>query len=354
MTKSKKISFLKKFLIMLSALLLLLVAGGAYFIYTSVVQPNVALDDVNSKIVFIPTGSDFNDVLTILHKERILVNGATFSWLAEIKGYTKNVKPGRYRILARMGNNELLNILKAGIQEPVKFNFYNIRTKEQLASRVSSEIEAGKDSLIGLLNNDEFLMSRYGLNSSNILSMFIPDNYKMNWNTSALHFMDKMAEEYKRFWTEERKQKAKSLDLSQSEVSILASIVQAEQSVYEEEKPIIAGLYINRLRKNIPLQSDPTVVYALGDFTISRVLSDDLKIDSPYNTYKNAGLPPGPILLPNTSSIDAILNSNRNDYLYMCAKEDFSGKHYFTKSYAEHQKCAALYRKALNREGIKR
>ena len=272
--------------------------------------------------------------------------------LAERKKYNNNVKPGRYRILARMNNNEFINLLRSGIQEPVQITFNNIRTKEQLVSRISGKIEADSLSLLELLNKNDFLKKKYGLREENILTLFIPNSYQFFWNTSAEEFLDRMAKEYKAFWTPEKKSKARSIGLSQTEVSILASIVQAEQSRYNEEKPVIAGLYINRLRKGMPLQSDPTLIYAIGDYTITKVLNEFKEIDSPYNTYKYTGLPPGPICLPEISSLDAVLNFNKNDYLYMCAKDDFSCKHNFAKSLFQHNIFAQKFRQALNRNKI--
>jgi len=332
-----------------------LLAGGgaAYMAYRFVYKPNVNLGEKKSQVIYIPTGSTFIDVLGILTEKNILVSTASFEWLAEKKKYKENIKPGKYRVLSRMGNNELLNLLRAGIQEPVKIFFEGVRTKDQLVTRVCIRLEADSNELLDKLNDNEYL-SKYGLNENTALTLFIPNTYEFFWNTSVDQFMDKMATEYKKFWTDARKAKAKQIGLSQSEVTILASIVQAEQSRFDDEKPTIAGLYINRLNKEMPLQSDPTLIYALGDFTVNRVLNVDKKIDSPYNTYMNKGLPPGVICLPEPSSIDAVLNYNKNDYIYMCAKDDFSGKHYFAKSYDQHCIYAAKYREALNKRNINR
>lgn len=351
---AKKKSILKKILLIFLTLFIIAGLTGAYVIYRVIYQPNVSTGDKKSKIIYIPTDSDFDDVSTILYDENIIVNKKSFELLAERKKYKNNIKPGRYRILAKMNNNQLVNLLRSGIQEPVKITFNNIRTKEDLAERVSNKIEAEPDELMQLMNDDDFLNKKYGMNSQTILCLFLPNTYEFYWNTSAERFMDRMAKEYKAFWTDARKAKAKALGLSQSEVSILASIVQGEQNRFNEEKPIIAGLYINRLKKRIPLQSDPTLICAIGDYTIARVLNEHKHIDSPYNTYKNAGLPPGPICLPEISSIDAVLNYQQNDFFYMCAKEDFSGKHNFSKTLDQHNIWASKYRKALNKNKIYR
>jgi UPF0755 protein len=350
----KKSSFIKKVLIII--LLIGLIGGGiaGYYAYTLLYKTNVSLKGKKSQIFYIRTGDTYDDVLRALYEQNIIKDHASFEMMAEKMNLKNNIHPGRYRILARMSNRELVNLLRAGLQEPVTVPFHSLRTKEQLVSRVSNRLEADSTELLQMLNDDELLQKNYGLSSNTIMSMFIPKNYEFYWNTSAKGFLDRMAEEYKKYWTEERKTKAKSIGLTQSEVAILASIVQCEQWNHNDEKPVIAGLYINRLKQEMPLQSDPTLIYAIGDFTITRVLNDDKKIDSPYNTYLNPGLPPGPICLPDPSSLDAVLNYEQHDYLYMCAREDFSGKHYFSKTYEQHRVYAKMYQEALNAKGIKR
>lgn len=353
MAKSKKSRFLK---IVLAVFILLFAAACiiAYDFYKKIYMPNVKLDaGQDYTFIYIPTNADFNKVLQILTEEKILANRASFDWLAEIKGYKKNVKPGRYRIRKNMSNNQLINHLKAGLQEPVLFTFNNIRTKKQLIERISLKLEASAEELNKLLNDDDYLIKNFGLNSYTIMTMFIPNTYEFYWNTSAEEFLKRMADEYKKFWTEERKAKAKALNLSQSEVSILASIVQAEQQLRKDERPIIAGLYLNRLRMGMRLESDPTLIFAHGDFSIKRVYNIHKEIESPYNTYKYNGLPPGPILIPEINSIDAVLNAQKHNYIFMCAKEDFSGYHNFARTLDEHNAYAARYRKELNRRGIK-
>lgn len=353
MAKSKKNRFLK----IVIAVIVLSLAGAsivAYDYYKKIYKPNIKLDSgQDHTFIYIPTGADFATVVKILSEEKLLSNRSSFEWLAQIKGYVNNVKPGRYRIKKNMNNNQLINHLKAGLQEPVKLILNNIRTKKQLIDRVSLTLEANADELSRLMNDNEYLMANFGLNSTTIITMFIPNTYEFYWNTSAEDFLKRMAKEYKKFWTEERKLKAKALNLTQSEVSILASIVQAEQQLRKDERPIIAGLYLNRLRKGMRLESDPTLVFAHGDFTIKRVYNVHKEISSPYNTYKNTGLPPGPILIPEINSIDAVLNASKHDYIYMCAKEDFSGYHNFARTLDEHNINAARYRKELNRRDIK-
>ena len=353
MSKKKGSLFIK---VILWLLFFTLVAGAtaAYIGYRWLYYPNVLLGDERSKIIFIPTGSTYDDVLRILSENKILKNERSFTRLAELKKYKDKVKPGRYRVLNNISNNELINLLRSGMQEEVTVTFTNIRTKEQLVTRVCKRLEADSTELRELLDNSEYLKDNFGLKSETILTLFIPNTYQFNWNTSSKQFMQRMQTEYKKFWTAQRKQEAQAINLSQSQVSILASIIQSEQQQFPEERPVIAGLYLNRLRITMPLQSDPTVIYATGDFTINRVLDKDKEIDSPYNTYLHIGLTPGPIYIPEISSIDAVLNYQKNDYLYMCAKEDFSGKHNFARTLAEHNRNAQRYRSALNKGRIMR
>ncbi|MBI4947862.1 MAG: endolytic transglycosylase MltG [Bacteroidetes bacterium] len=353
MAKKKK-NILKRILLWL--LLILMVAGSiaAYIGYQMIYLPNISLGEKKSEIIFIPTGSRFEDVFRILSNAAILKNKESFIRLTKIKKYKDNVKPGRYRIAANISNNELINLLRAGLQEPVTVTFSNIRTKAQLISRVCKKLEADSTELSALLNNDQYLKDNFGLKSETILTMFIPNSYEFKWNTSAKQLMERIQSEYKKFWTAERKQKAKDLTLTQTQVSILASIVQSEQLQFPDERPRIAGLYLNRIKKGMCLQSDPTIIYAIGDFSINRVLAKDKEIVSPYNTYKCSGLPPGPIYIPEISSLNAVLYYEKNDFIYMCAKEDFSGKHNFSKTLVEHNRNAEKYRKALNKNQIMR
>lgn len=350
MAKKKK-SFIKK--VIISILLILLIVGGigGYYAYQTFYKSNINMSDKKSQIIYIPTGSDFTDVMDILNEHNILKNPATFEFLAEKKKYKNAVKPGKYRILAKMSNNALINLLKAGLQEPVEINFNGLKTVDQFVSRVCRRIEADSGSFRQALTDNGFL-SKYGFNQDNIQVFFIPKTYEFYWNTSLEEFFERMAKEYKTFWTDTRKRKAKAIPLSQTEVYTLASIVQAEQCCDNDEKRVIAGLYINRLQQGMPLQSDPTVIYAIGDFTIQRVSTEQTRIESPYNTYVVKGLPPGPIGFASEPSLDAVLNYEKNDYIYMCAKEDLSGKHYFATSYEQHCIYAKKYRDALNERNI--
>lgn len=347
---AKKSSIWKKILFPIIFLGLVTIAVTGYLLYGRIYQPNVRLEEKKSMIIYIPTGAGFEDVKNILSEEKILVDSSSFIWLAEKKNYPAKVKPGRYRIMDGMSNNELVNMLRAGLQEAVNLTLHNIRTKNELASRVASKLEIDSSNLVEYLNNNDSL-KRFGLNTDNILTLFIPNTYQFYWNTNATAFMDRMAKEYKNFWTAERKEKANQLGMSQTEISVLASIVQSETNA-QSDKPIIAGVYINRLKKNMPLEADPTLVWALGDFNIKRVLNTHKQIESPYNTYKYPGLPPGPITLPSVNSLDAVLNYEKHNYIYFCAKEDFSGYSNFACTYEDHLKNAKKYQRELTKRRI--
>lgn len=347
----KKTSFLRKLFTAIVFILLITLGAGGYFAYKIIYQSNVNLGKKKSQIIYIPTGSTYDDVIKILGENHILNNRSSFELLAERKEYKKNIKPGKYRILAKMSNNALVNLLKAGIQEPVELTFQGLETKSQLISRLSKRIEATEDELSEALDDDNYL-KKYGFNSTNVMALFIPGKYKFYWNTSVDDFFERMAKEHAMFWSAERLQKAKAIHLSTTETYILASIVQAEQCCDYEEKKIIAGLYLNRLRIGMALQSDPTAIYELKEQNIQRVSLKQTRTKSPYNTYLNKGLPPGPIGFAKPSTIDAVLNYEKNNYLYMCAKEDLSGKHNFTKSYDQHCVYARKYRKALDKRNI--
>lgn len=308
---------------------------------------------VEKKDVYIqiPQGSNFKDVLAILEKDAIVHDPLSFAFMAQLLDYQKNVKPGRYLIKKNMGNLQAVRMLRAGNQEPLKVTFNNIRLKEDFTKKIARYLNFEADTLCQLLS-DTSVTKKYGFDTLNIISMFLPNTYELYWSTSPQKFLDRMYKEYNRFWNEKRLKKAKALEMTPQEVSILASIVQAETNK-NVEKPRVAGLYINRLQKNIHLEADPTVVFALRDFSLKRLLNRHLEIDSPYNTYKYGGLPPGPINMPSPQSIDAVLNYEHHEYIFMCAKEDFSGFHSFAKTHKEHLKNARLLHAALDAKGIR-
>jgi len=319
-------------------------------LYNRILKPNIKLEQPDSILFHIPTGSNVHDVQELLFSSGYLKDSSTFRWLANKKNYKAHVYAGRFMIKDRMNNNQLIDVLRSGINIPLNLTINNIRKKEQLSGRVSRYLETDSASLISLLNDTTFL-ARYGFNEETITAMFIPNTYEFFWNTSAEQFFNRMFREYKSFWNEKRINRAGEIGFTPLEVSILASIVEWE-TIKNDEKPVVAGLYYNRLKKRMKLQADPTVIYAIGDFSIRRVLSKHLKFDSPYNTYKYEGLPPGPIKIPQISSIDAVLYYEEHDYVYMCAKEDFSGYHNFASNLSQHNRNARKYRKALNERNV--
>lgn len=347
MTKKKKV-----FLVILSVLVVLAVVG--YFFgskyYGYIYKSNVTIKQ-EPAYIYIPNGSNYEDLLVILEKSGYINDMASFKLVAERKKYNLKVLAGRYEIHNGMSNNELVNLLRSGKQSPVKLGFISFRSLDILAGKVAVYIEADSAQIAELILNPE-TAAKYGFNDKTFMSMFIPNTYEFYWNTSAEKFVERMADEYKKFWNEERKLKAENVGLSQSEVSSLASIIEAETQK-NDEKQRVAGVYINRLNKGIHLQADPTVIYAIGDFTIKRVLNRHLQFQSPYNTYLNPGLPPGPINIPSVSSIDAVLNYEKHNYIFFCAKDDFSGYHVFAVTNAQHEANARKYHQALRNAGIR-
>jgi UPF0755 protein len=300
--------------------------------------------------LYIPTGSTYEQVFDSINSKIKIKNQQIFKFLAEKKKYPSNIKPGRYVISGNTSYVGLLNILRSGRQEPVNVTFNHIRTLSDIAGKVGNQIEADSSRIISFLNETANYQS-YGFRKENIISVFIPDTYEFYWNTSAGVFFSRMLKEYRKFWSDERLSKAKKMNLTPVEVSILASIID-DEAAKSVEKPRIAGVYLNRLRKGIPLQADPTIKFALNDFTITRILNKQLKFDSPYNTYKHTGLPPGPIGCPTIEGIDAVLNAEKHDYLFFAAKSDFSGYHNFSRTLEEHNRFAAIYQKELDKRKI--
>ena len=274
-----------------------------------------------------------------------------FKTVADFKGYGDNVKRGRYAVKPGVSAWALYNILNRGEQTPLNVPITSVRTLDRLAGAVSKKLELDSLDLVKALT-DSAVCQKYGYTPETMPSMFIPDSYNMYWTVSVEEFLDRMKKECEKFWTEERQNKARQAGLTPVEVSTLASIV-TEETRATQEKPTVAGLYINRLRKGMLLQSDPTVKFAMHDFTIRRILNRMLTTDDPYNTYKYKGLPPGPIRIPLKEDLDAVLNYEHHDYIYMCAKEDFSGTHNFARTEAEHTANARRYHQALNARGIK-
>ena len=260
-------------------------------------------------------------------------------------------RTGSYVVPARCGNKQLIQMFRNGWQTPVRVSFRNIRTRSQLASRLASQLMLDSADIAGRLEDNGY-MQQFDLCKETAVCLFLPDTYEMYWDISADRLFQRMYKEYSTFWTEERQAKAAALKLKPTEVATIASIVE-EETNRDEDKPVIAGLYLNRLRIGMPLQSCPTVKFALQDFSLRRILNKHLETVSPYNTYRNAGLPPGPIRIPTAKTMDYVLNPVRSNYLFMCASTAFDGTHHFSASYAEHAAYARRYQQELNRRGIK-
>jgi UPF0755 protein len=331
---------------------LAMIAGLVFLVkvYRMIFSPSVIMDGKEESYFYIRTGDPYEVVVMNLLDQGIVKDRTAFEWLAKKKKYPSNIHPGRYMITKGMTNNELLNMLRSGDQTPLMLMFNNIRTLKQLAGVISRQLEPDSSEFLKVFSDPESI-ARFGFNEYTFPAMFIPNSYQFYWNTSVKKFVERMHSEYLVFWAKGRSDKAEKIGMSLTEVSTLASIVDQE-SLHNEENERIAGVFMNRIKAGIPLQSDPTVIFAWQDFNIRRVLNKHKKIDSPYNTYKYKDLPPGPICIPSIHSIDAVLNFEANEYLYFCAREDFSGYHYFARTLSQHNHYAGLYRKALNRKRI--
>ncbi|MBL7683324.1 MAG: endolytic transglycosylase MltG [Flavipsychrobacter sp.] len=303
-----------------------------------------------SQYLYIPTGSNYDTVKAILEREEMLVTYTSFDIVARMAGYPDKVKPGKYKIPTGMSNYRLVRMLRSGSQEPVKLVINKLRTKQDFANFVATNLEVKADSILYLLNDTVFTKA-FDADTITAMCLIVPDTYEFYWNATADKVLNKIAANYTRFWNEERKQKAAAKNLTPLQIITIASIVEEETNM-NDEKGNIASVYINRYKIGMPLQADPTVKFAIGDFTIKRITGTHLQIASPYNTYKNNGLPPGPICTPSKKTIDAVLNAPETKYLYFCAKEDFSGYHSFATNLAEHQRNARAYQQALNTRGI--
>ena len=336
-------------------LLFALLLGGAALYGTWQVrwQPNVAVSPYGAAYLYIRTGTGYGAVLDSMRRHELLRDSGTFQWLAERRNYPRQVRPGRYRLDPALSNDALLDMLLQGRQDTLAFTLDAFKYKPQLARQISRQLEADSGELRRLLNNNVFLTRRYHLDTTTVLTMFLPGAYRLFWNTSARQFLDSAAATHHRFWTTQRQQRADSLRLSPTQVHVLASIVQRETAM-KEDKPVIAGVYLNRLRRNMRLQADPTLLWAIGNFGVRRVLNKDKLVDSPYNTYKHPGLPPGPITSANRQSLDAVLKPAAHQYVFFCARPDGSGYSDFAETYAAHKKNARRYQHRLDSLGVKR
>lgn len=323
----------------------------SFYFYQVFYGANV-LQEEQAQVILIDRDDTFDSLRNELYERAIVDEIISFSFVSKALGYQDNIKPGLYLLEPDMTNMEAIRRLRAGDQVPVDITFNNVRFKEDLVEKITNDTGIDRTEFLNLLNDSEYLKT-LGFNKETIMAMFIPNTYEVYWTISPKALFERMKKEFDKFWNTDRRAKAETLGMSPIEVSTLAAIVQDEMSI-QTESPKIAGLYMNRIKKKMLLQADPTVKFALGDFSIQRVLTADTRIDSPYNTYKYRGLPPGPINLPTIASLDAVLNYEKHDYIYMCAKEDFSGYHRFAKTLSDHNRNARLFQRALNERKIYR
>ncbi|MCK7590860.1 endolytic transglycosylase MltG [Subsaxibacter sp. CAU 1640] len=346
--------YIKKILLAVAIIGLIVAAIVSYNIYNIMFNSNTAFNNEEA-YVLIPTNATYDEVK--LQLEPLLKDIESFDVLAKQKKYNTNVKAGRYIIKKHMNNNDIINSIRSK-NVPLKLSFNNQETLENLAARISTQIEADSLSLISVMKDSDFLKAN-GFNNATALGMYIPNSYEFFWNTSAEQFRDRMLTEYNRFWTDARLDKAKKLNLTPNQVLVLASIVQKE-TAKADERPRVAGVYLNRLKVGMLLQADPTVIFAIkkstNDFdqVIKRVLYKDLELDSPYNTYKYAGLPPGLIAMPDISAIDGVLNPESHDYFYFVADVKNFGYHKFAKTLSQHNVNRQEYVRWINQQGVNR
>ena len=325
-------------------IILLLLLGG--FLVWLVVGPSTGFKE-DFKYLYISSNNPTKDtVLMLIQKDSITWHESTFEKIADRMDYWRNIKPGKYKINKGSSVLNIVRKLKNGQQEPVNLVILKFRTKEALAGAMGKKLECDSVSLLSFMN-DKDSMNKYGLDSNTAMSILFPNTYTLNWNTTPRKVFNKFFEEHEKVWTAERRQKAQQKNLSPAEAYTLASIIE-EETNDKTDKPQMASVYLNRIEKRIPLGADPTVKFALRNFELKRIYEKHTQHESPYNTYRITGLPPGPICTPSLETLDAVLNAPRTEYLFFVASSDFSGKHIFTTTYEDHMKYAKLYQDALN------
>ncbi|TYP72291.1 endolytic transglycosylase MltG [Aquimarina intermedia] len=346
--------YIKKILLVIG--LMGIIAGSvfAYYVYDAVFSPNTKFESKTAE-VYIPTDATYTEFIELISP--YIKDIYSFDRIARRKGYIQNIKAGHFILYKHQNNNEIVNTLRSK-NVPVKVTFNNQERLENLAGRISEQIEADSLSLLKAFKNTSYLKA-HNFSLENALAMYIPNKYEFFWNTSAEGFRDRMYKEYTAFWNDARESKANAIGLSKQEVITIASIVQKE-TARVDERPRVAGVYMNRYKKGWKLDADPTVIYAIKkknddwDMVIKRVLYKDLEIESPYNTYRNVALPPGPITMPDISSIDAVLNHESHDFFFFVANVEKPGYHMFAKNMAQHNRNKAQYVKWINKQKINR
>lgn len=345
--KKKRKKKKRRALLGISAILLLIVLLAGFYIH-SLLFASIKLKD--TLYIYIDQETSYQQVVDQLQKNGAVPSEKIFHLLAQRMNYPDRVKSGRYAITDGMTMPDVIRLLRSGVQTPVNLTFNNIRTAEQLAGRISQQLMLDSLSLLSSLN-DSLNADAMGFRKSTFITMFIPNTYEVYWNISSDNLLRRMKKEYDTFWNNKRRKQAEEIGLTPQQVAILASIVE-EEATYGDEYPVVAGLYLNRLEKGMRLEADPTVKYAVGDFSLRRILFSHLEVESPYNTYINSGLPPGPIRIPSIKAIEGTLSPAEHRYLFMCAKEDLSGRHNFAVTHAQHARNARAYQSALNEKGI--
>lgn len=334
--------------IILIVLTIILIAGVAVgWQYFSMMRPAVTKE----YFLRLPTGGNTQTIFDSLRSGGAIKNMGTLRNTAAVLSLKNGYHPGSYRLKKGMSYLRVVRMVQRGLQTPINVTFNNIRTLDQLAGRLGQQLEPDSATFAQLLMAPETARS-YGFDSRTFIAMFLPDTYQMYWNTSPETFVGRMNKEYDKFWNEDRLAKLAAIDMTRVQASTLASIVY-EETKKSDEMPTVAGVYINRLRIGMKLQADPTVKFAVGDFTLRRIWERHLQTDSPYNTYQVTGLPPGPICMPSKKSIDAVLDYQKHEYLFFCAKPDFSGYHSFARTNAQHNTNRRLWQEALNRNRIR-
>ena len=320
------------------------------YIYQMFYSPNFLINS-KEKFIIINEKTEFNELINSLERDTIINDILSFSVLSKIMEYQENIKEGAYKVKTNMSNYDMITMLRSGNQTPINITFSYARKIDDLAEKVTKKLKMSDDDLLSYLYDN--IKEYNDFNKLDIISIFLPDTYEVYWNISPKKLTEKMYSEYKKFWNKERLEKLEKINLEQKEVIVLASIVASESRMLDEADRI-AGLYINRLNSNMRLQADPTLVFAANDYTIRRVLNKHKRIKSPYNTYIHKGLPPGPIRLASKNYIDAVLNYEKHNYIFMCAKEDFSGYHTFATNLTDHNRNAKKFQMALNSRKIYR
>ena len=320
------------------------------YIYQMLYSPNFLINS-KEKFIIINEKTEFNELIKSLERDTIINDILSFSVLSKIMEYQENIKEGAYKVNTNMSNYDMITMLRSGNQTPINITFSYARKINDLAEKITKKLKMSDDDLMNYLYDN--IEDYNDFNKLDIISIFLPDTYEVYWNISPKNLTEKIYSEYKKFWNKERLIKLDKINLEQKEAIVLASIVASESRMLDEADRI-AGVYMNRLNRNMRLQADPTLVFAANDYTIRRVLNKHKRIKSPYNTYIHKGLPPGPIRLASKNYIDAVLNYEKHNYIFMCAKEDFSGYHAFATNLTDHNRNAKKFQKALNLRKIYR